>query len=59
MDKTLICIGGGELKTKETQKIDGYIAAKAKEHAAGNRAFLPRFSNTAGAMTAGLFFPQP
>ena len=48
MDKTLICIGGGELKTKETQKIDGYIAAKAKEHAAGNRAyglFIPTASH--------------
>ena len=29
-EKTLICIGGGELKAKETLKIDGYIAEKAK-----------------------------
>ena len=29
MDRTLICIGGGELKSKETLKIDEYIANKA------------------------------
>ena len=39
MKKRLICIGGGELKSKETLKIDGYIAEKAKEHAQGNRAY--------------------
>lgn len=39
MDRTLICIGGGELKTKETLKIDGYIAAKAKERAGIRRAY--------------------
>ena len=33
MDKKLICIGGGELKSKETLKIDGYIADLAKKQA--------------------------
>ena len=50
MDKTLICIGGGELRTKETLKIDGYIAEKAKARAAkeGRRAyglFIPTASH--------------
>ena len=48
MNKTLICIGGGELKTKETLKIDGYIAQKAKEHAKDHRAyglFIPTASH--------------
>lgn len=48
MDRTLICIGGGELRTKETFKIDGYIAAKAKEHAGDRRAyglFIPTASH--------------
>ena len=40
MDKTLICIGGGELKSKETIKIDGYIAEKAKQHAGERRAYV-------------------
>ena len=39
MEKRLICIGGGELKTKETLKIDGYIAELAKRHAGENRAY--------------------
>lgn len=39
MDKTLICIGGGELRTKETLKIDGYIAQKAKQRAGERRAY--------------------
>lgn len=48
MDKRIICIGGGELKTKETLKIDGYIAALAKEHAGDRRAyglFIPTASH--------------
>lgn len=48
MDKTLICIGGGELKSKETIKIDGYIAEKAKRHAGERRAyglFIPTASH--------------
>lgn len=48
MDKTLICIGGGELRSKETLKIDGYIARKAKEHAGDQRAyglFIPTASH--------------
>lgn len=50
MNKTLICIGGGELRTKETLKIDGYIAERAKERAAaeGRRAyglFIPTASH--------------
>lgn len=48
MDRTLICIGGGELKGKETLAIDGYIAAKAKERAGDRRAyglFIPTASH--------------
>ena len=48
MDKTIICIGGGELKTKETHKIDAYIAQKVKERAAGRRPcglFIPTASH--------------
>ena len=48
MDKRLICIGGGELKTKETLKIDGYIAELAKAHAGEKRAyglFIPTASH--------------
>ena len=48
MDKRLICIGGGELKTKETLPIDGYIANLAKEHAGEKRAyglFIPTASH--------------
>lgn len=39
MDKTLICIGGGELRTKETLKIDEYIARKARQRAGERRAY--------------------
>ena len=48
MAKRLICIGGGELKSKETLGIDGYIAALAKEHAGDKRAyglFIPTASH--------------
>ena len=48
MDKTLICIGGGELRTKETLPIDGYIARRAKERAGDRRAyglFIPTASH--------------
>lgn len=48
MDKTIICIGGGELKTKETLKIDAYIAERARERAAGRRPyglFIPTASH--------------
>ena len=48
MDRTLICIGGGELKSKETLKIDEYIANKARERAAGKRPyglFIPTASH--------------
>lgn len=48
MDKRLICIGGGELKTRETLKIDGYIAELAKTHAGEKRAyglFIPTASH--------------
>ena len=38
MDRTLIVIGGGELRTKETLPIDGYICDLAKKHAGGKRA---------------------
>ena len=48
MDKTLICIGGGELKNKETLPIDAYIAEKAKKRAGDRRAyglFIPTASH--------------
>ncbi len=48
MEKTLICIGGGELKSKETLAIDGYIAQKAKARAKDRRAyglFIPTASH--------------
>ena len=38
MKKTLICIGGGEIRSKETLKIDEQIAFLAKERAGENRA---------------------
>ena len=37
MERTLICIGGGELKSKTTLAIDGYCAALAYRHAADHR----------------------
>ena len=48
MEKRLICIGSGELKTKETLLIDGYIARLAKERAKDRRAyglFIPTASH--------------
>ena len=48
MDKTIIAIGGGELKTKTTLKIDEYIADKAKARAKADRAyglFIPTASH--------------
>ena len=48
MKKSIICIGGGELKTKETLRIDGYIADLAKRHAGDKRAyglFIPTASH--------------
>ena len=39
MDKILICIGGGELREKQTLKIDAYVAYLAKKHADGKRAY--------------------
>lgn len=38
MDKTLICIGGGEIRSKETLEIDEKIALLAKERAGERRA---------------------
>lgn len=48
MDKTLILIGGGELRKKETLKIDAYIAETAKKRAGDRRAcglFIPTASH--------------
>ena len=39
MEKTIICIGGGELRTKETKSIDSYIAQKAFLLAEGRRPY--------------------
>ncbi len=38
MQKTIIAIGGGEIKNKTTLEIDRYIAKRAKEHAGERRA---------------------
>ena len=38
MQKTIIAIGGGEIRNKTTLKIDEYVANKAKEHAGEKRA---------------------
>ncbi len=38
MQKTIIAIGGGEIRNKTTLKIDEYVALKAKEHAGEKRA---------------------
>ncbi len=48
MDKRIVCIGGGELKTGETLAIDEYIAEEAKKIAGDRRAcglFLPTASH--------------
>lgn len=47
-DKRIIAIGGGELKNRETLKIDEYIASEAKKAAGDRRAcglFLPTASH--------------
>lgn len=38
MTKTIIAIGGGEIKNKTTLEIDGYVASLAKKHAGDARA---------------------
>ncbi len=38
MEKTIIAIGGGEIKNKTTLEIDRYVAEKAKKHAGEKRA---------------------
>lgn len=48
MDRRIIAIGGGELKNRETLKIDEYIANEAKKRAGERRAnglFLPTASH--------------
>lgn len=48
MKRTLIAIGGGELKSKETREIDAYIARLARARAGENRAnalFFPTASH--------------
>ena len=48
MDKRIIAIGGGELKNRETLKVDEYIANEAKKLAGDRRAcglFLPTASH--------------
>ncbi len=48
MNRRILAIGGGELKTQETLKIDAYIAAEAKKAAGERRAcglFLPTASH--------------
>jgi len=48
MKRTIVALGGGELKTKTTLQIDEYLAGLAKAHAGENRAyalFLPTASH--------------
>jgi len=48
MEKRIICIGGGEIKNRETLKIDEYIASLAKKKAGDRRAsglFIPTASH--------------
>jgi len=48
MEKTLICIGGGELRTKTTLGIDAYCATLAYRHAVDHRPtalFIPTASH--------------
>lgn len=48
MDRRIIAIGGGELKNRETLKIDEYIATEAKKVAGARRAnglFIPTASH--------------
>ncbi len=48
MDRTLIIIGGGEIRSKSTLSIDAYIAGIAKSHAGERRAnalFFPTASH--------------
>lgn len=48
MEQKIICIGGGEIKNRETLKIDEYIAALAKAKAGDRRAcglFIPTASH--------------
>lgn len=48
MDKYIIAIGGGEIRSKETQSIDSYIAKLAKQKAGDRRAmalFFPTASH--------------
>ena len=46
--KTIYAIGGGEIRNKETLKLDEFLANKAKEHAGNKRAyalFIPTASH--------------
>ena len=48
MKKTVIAIGGGEIKNKETQAIDEYIVTLARERAGDRRPcglFVPTASH--------------
>ena len=48
MERTLICIGGGEIRQKETLAIDAYCATLAYRHAQGRRPmalFIPTASH--------------
>ena len=48
MNRRILAIGGGELKNKDTFKIDEYIAAEAKKAAGDRRAcglFIPTASH--------------
>lgn len=47
MEKIIVCIGGGEIKTKQTLEIDRFLAELAKRHAGEEKRPLALFVGTA------------
>lgn len=47
MEKTIVCIGGGEIRTKQTLEIDRFLAELAKRHAGEEKRPLALFVGTA------------
>lgn len=47
MEKIIVCIGGGEIRTKQTLEIDRFLAELAKRHAGEEKRPLALFVGTA------------
>lgn len=47
MEKIIVCIGGGEIRTKQTLEIDRFVAELAKKHAGEEKRPLALFVGTA------------